>query len=26
LLKNKLKLVEKEVTYEEFITLATANH
>lgn len=26
LLKNKLKLVEKKVTYEEFITLATANH
>jgi trigger factor len=26
LLKSKLKLVEKEVTYEEFITLATANH
>ncbi|MFZ4706076.1 MAG: trigger factor [Bacteroidales bacterium] len=26
LLKNSLKLVEKEVTYEEFITLASANH
>jgi trigger factor len=26
LLKSSLKLVEKEVTYEEFITLATANH
>jgi trigger factor len=26
LLKNTLKLVEKKVTYEEFITLASANH
>jgi len=26
LLKSSLKLAEKEVTYEEFITLATANH
>jgi len=26
LLKSTLKLVEKEVTYEEFITLASANH